>query len=333
MVRSFMVAAAAAAAVTTCLSVIQVALGTKPNCLSPEFSNRGSSVFGWQNGASSRCMPVTWPFATTQAQFPDSASLNGASIQDSRCYDTSCTPSGQLQLSILGNKVDCPSGQTVDLATALPGVFTQGSIGPCPDNAAACGSLACGESCTGDGVCVAGKCYCSLMYTGPGCRTRIVPGRIKASSSAYVQPPDQRVKLPGGAQGPVVAGATDGPIVSEASPGDTSDTSDTGYTGGYDEVPSQGDISSEEEVPSPPSSETEVPTQAGDTPAGGFTTPKQPVTNTPAGTSNTEDTTVMVSRVPGRFIRDTYLSSAVTNYNVPFLPCLEAVHVAAVHVP
>lgn len=221
-------------------------------------------------------MPVTWPFATVEAQFPDAASLNGATIQDSRCYSTSCTPKGQLQLSILGQTVDCPSGQTIDLAKALPGVFTQGSIGPCPDNAAACGSLACGESCTGDGVCVGGKCYCSLHYTGPGCKSRLVPGKIRSSSSAYVPPPDKRVKLPGGAHGPTVSGS-DGPIVSEASPGDTGVTSDTS------DAPVQGDTSGE--VPSSDASGgAEVPAEDGGLSAGGTTADDQPISARPVGT-------------------------------------------------
>ncbi|WIA20451.1 hypothetical protein OEZ85_004860 [Tetradesmus obliquus] len=255
---------------------MKVALGTVPNCLSPQFTNRGGTIFGWQNGPGSRCMPVTWPFATVEAQFPDAASLNGATIQDSRCYSTSCTPKGQLQLSILGQTVDCPSGQTIDLAKALPGVFTQGSIGPCPGNAAACGSLACGESCTGDGACVAGKCYCSLHYTGPGCKSRLVPGKIRSSSSAYVPPPDKRVKLPGGAQGPTVS-ASDGPIVNEASPGDTGVTSDTS------DAPVQGDTSGE--VPSSDASGgAEVPAEDGGLSAGGVTADDQPISARPVGT-------------------------------------------------
>ncbi|KAF6252125.1 hypothetical protein COO60DRAFT_1704421 [Scenedesmus sp. NREL 46B-D3] len=170
---------------------LKVALGTAPNCLSERFASRAGEIFGWQNGASSRCLPVTLPFETERYRLPSSAAAGAATISDSRCYEMSCTPAGQLQLSILGNKIDCPAGQTVDLATALPGVFDQGSVGPCPDNAATCGSLACGESCMGNGVCVAGECYCGMMYTGPGCRTRVEPGvalPVGNGSSAYVPP-------------------------------------------------------------------------------------------------------------------------------------------------
>jgi hypothetical protein len=108
---------------------LQVALGAAPNCLSERFSSRGGNIFGWQNGASSRCLLVTWPFQsvteTARYRFPGSLAADAATkIQDSRCYQTSCTAKGQLQLSILGNQVDCPSGQTIDLAKALPGVFT-----------------------------------------------------------------------------------------------------------------------------------------------------------------------------------------------------------------
>jgi hypothetical protein len=117
------------------------------------------------------------------------------------------------------------------------------------------------------------------MYTGPGCKTRIVPGKVKSSSSAYVPPPDQRVKLPGGAQGPTVS-ATDGPIVSEASPGDTSDTSDTGS---YGDITGQGDASGE--VPSDTSSgEEEVHTEDA-----GVTSPDQPATTSKRGDTSSSD--------------------------------------------
>ncbi|KAF6250762.1 hypothetical protein COO60DRAFT_749723 [Scenedesmus sp. NREL 46B-D3] len=211
---------------------LKVALGTAPNCLSERFASRAGEIFGWQNGASSRCLPVTLPFATARYRFPGSAAAGAATISDSRCYEMSCTPAGQLQLSILGNKIDCPAGQTVDLAMALPGVFDQGSVGPCPDNAATCGSLACGESCMGNGVCVAGECYCGMMYTGPGCRTRAEPGVVLPvgnGSSAYVPPPDGSVQVPGQRR-PGVAGQ-DGPVVSEAGPGGRSGGSDAGRPG------------------------------------------------------------------------------------------------------
>jgi hypothetical protein len=144
-----------------------------PNCLSKQYASSAGDKFGWQNGPSSRCIPVTWLFNTFTYQFPDSQYKDG--WKDSMCYKSSCNAEGQLQLNILGNNVTCPSGQTVDLAKALPAQFQKGSVGPCPDNAAMCDSLSCGESCTVGGTCVSGRCYCNLEYTGPGCAKRLTP--------------------------------------------------------------------------------------------------------------------------------------------------------------
>lgn len=150
----------------------QVALGTAPNCISRQYSASAGDKFGWQNGPSSRCMPVTWLFNTFTYQFPDSTYKDG--WKDSMCYKSSCTADGQLQLSILGNNVSCPSGQTVDLAKALPNQFSKGSIGSCPDNKAMCDSLRCGDSCTIGGTCANGKCYCNLEFFGPDCAKRLM---------------------------------------------------------------------------------------------------------------------------------------------------------------
>eukprot|EP00882_Tetradesmus_deserticola_P016526 GHRQ01017656.1.p1 GENE.GHRQ01017656.1~~GHRQ01017656.1.p1 ORF type:complete len:264 (-),score=7.23 GHRQ01017656.1:339-1130(-) len=211
----------------------QVALGSGPNCLSERFAPRGQEIFGWQNGADSRCLPVKLPLETARYRFPGSSGGRAPITADSRCYETSCTAAGQLQLSILGQKVDCPSGQTVDLAEALPGVFSRGLIGPCPDNAAACGSLACGESCLANGACIAGKCYCDMMFTGPSCGTHVEPGTEVISSnrsSAYVPGPDSSVRVPGAVlpnsgsdRNDDGVTAADGPIITEAAPRDSGD--------------------------------------------------------------------------------------------------------------
>eukprot|EP00879_Flechtneria_rotunda_P020999 GHRR01022115.1.p1 GENE.GHRR01022115.1~~GHRR01022115.1.p1 ORF type:complete len:594 (-),score=223.72 GHRR01022115.1:332-1849(-) len=91
------------------------------------------------------------------------------------CYKSTCTAEGQLLLDILGNNVSCPTGQTIDLAKALPNQFTKGTIGPCPDNNVICNSLSCAESCTVGGTCVSGKCYCNLQYTGADCSKKLTP--------------------------------------------------------------------------------------------------------------------------------------------------------------
>lgn len=93
---------------------MQVALGTSPNCLSRQYQAAAGDKFGWQNGLNSRCVPVTWLFNTYAYQFPDSTYKDG--WRDSMCYKSTCSAEGTLQLDILGTKVNCPSGQMVDLS-------------------------------------------------------------------------------------------------------------------------------------------------------------------------------------------------------------------------
>lgn len=59
-------------------------------------------------------MPVTWLFNTYAYQFPDSTYKDG--WRDSMCYKSQCSADGTLQLDILGTKINCPSGQMVDLS-------------------------------------------------------------------------------------------------------------------------------------------------------------------------------------------------------------------------
>jgi len=100
--------------VVSCCTSLQVALGTSPNCLSKQYQASAGDKFGWQNGLTSRCVPVTWLFNTYAYQFPDSTYKDG--WRDSMCYKSSCNSEGVLQLDILGNKINCPSGQMVDLS-------------------------------------------------------------------------------------------------------------------------------------------------------------------------------------------------------------------------
>jgi len=152
---------------------MKVALGTSPNCLSKQYQASAGDKFGWQNGLTSRCVPVTWLFNTYSYQFPDSTYKDG--WRDSMCYKSSCSSEGVLQLDILGNKVNCPTGQMVDLSKVLPNQFQKGMVGPCPNNAAICNTLSCNESCTVGGTCVKGKCHCNLQYTGPECAKKLTP--------------------------------------------------------------------------------------------------------------------------------------------------------------
>jgi hypothetical protein len=183
--------------------VMRVALASSPNCLDPRYETSGGNIFGWHAAPGSRCMPVTWLFKTTSGangveyQFPDSSYKQG--WRDAVCYKASCADGGgagsgnskKLQIDVLGTKLDCPAGETIDLARAMPSKFQQGSIGPCPDAASLCGGLACGEACTSGGQCHEGQCFCDLEFTGKDCGKRLTP------SGGW----EDYVPLPGGGDG------------------------------------------------------------------------------------------------------------------------------------
>lgn len=115
-------------------------------------------------GASSRCVPLgANPLRTVDGGAYDPSSSG------SGCFHLSCDAGSNLFVSLLGRSVACPSGQTVNLATALPGVFTSGTLGPCPDNAGVCSSLGCGACSPRSGRCIEGTCRCSLLYSGADC--------------------------------------------------------------------------------------------------------------------------------------------------------------------
>lgn len=73
-------------------------------------------------------------------------------------------------MHVLGIKMECPSGQMIDLTTVPGGDFTSGSIGPCP-GPDICQSLNCPGDCNGHGSCVSGTCRCLLGWTGSDCNT------------------------------------------------------------------------------------------------------------------------------------------------------------------
>jgi len=151
--------------------VMKMAMASAPNCLWNKYGTNDGDKFGWGNGLTSRCSPVTWLFNNYAYQFPDTTYKQG--WMAAMCFKASCTAAGALQYNILGNQVACPTGKTVNLAEQLPTKFKEGSIGPCPDNAAMCSSLSCNDTCAVGGYCHAGTCHCNLMYQGKDCEKRL----------------------------------------------------------------------------------------------------------------------------------------------------------------
>jgi hypothetical protein len=69
-----------------------MALYATANCLNPQYATAAADAFGWANGLSSRCYPVTWLFNNRQYQFPDSTFKEG--WKDAVCYESTCNDQG-----------------------------------------------------------------------------------------------------------------------------------------------------------------------------------------------------------------------------------------------
>lgn len=109
-------------------------------------------------------MPVPSGSVTTAAG--TSYALSGG------CFPLECDANNNLKVTLLGQTVACPTGQSIDLAT-LSSTYSFGTIGPCPDNAVMCGALSCANQCSSHGTCVEGVCYCSLLWSGSDCSVNI----------------------------------------------------------------------------------------------------------------------------------------------------------------
>lgn len=62
----------------------------------------------------------------------------------------------------------------MDLVKDLPSLgYTQGRIGPCPNNTVLCSSLSCPGHCRARGYCDNGECKCYLGYQGLDCSSQL----------------------------------------------------------------------------------------------------------------------------------------------------------------
>ena len=104
-----------------------------------------------------------------QAVLTDAVPPNCLQTSDPRCFKTSCSSTGTLQIHIGGETLDCPTGNIVSLAGI--GNYEAGSL-TCPDNRRLCPELVCSNDCHNNGVCVDGKCICYMGYSGADCGAR-----------------------------------------------------------------------------------------------------------------------------------------------------------------
>ncbi|MEW5310391.1 MAG: hypothetical protein WDW38_002193 [Sanguina aurantia] len=158
-------------------------------CLSSTYAYGNAAQFGWANGATSRCYPVTYQFVAMDSSNQYSYPANGPAGQlDAVCFTSSCSGS-TLSLSLFGQSFLCPTGATLDLAQLLPTHYKQGLVGPCPDNAAVCKYQACSGCDSVGGRCYNGVCYCNLAYTGATCNYNLLTLSTTDGSAAPPLPP------------------------------------------------------------------------------------------------------------------------------------------------
>eukprot|EP00877_Chromochloris_zofingiensis_P013264 jgi/Chrzof1/8191/Cz03g00310.t1 len=91
------------------------------------------------------------------------------------CATAKCNAAGQVFMVVTkGNgqsiSVVCDT-DTIDLATAVPGHFINGTVA-CPPKSI-CATLSCGPC--DKGYCWKGKCYCFMEATGANCSTSVIP--------------------------------------------------------------------------------------------------------------------------------------------------------------
>ncbi len=131
-------------------------------------------VYGWRHTPSSRAYAVTYkmsvPLNDGSGGYMFFPAAGGQGERDAVCYPSSCR-GGQLFLNVRGNQVRCPTGRYVDLALALPSLFSQGLVGPCPNEALVCRTLGCApDACNpAGGACYDGACVCKIGGSGDDC--------------------------------------------------------------------------------------------------------------------------------------------------------------------
>ena len=145
-----------------------------------DITNTGSAEYGYYNEMVKR----GWSFGDTSLCF--SSSLHRRLTADSmmtwqphgaECHETKCEEkavNGVTQTLLyvrIGGEfgahwIECPAGDTLVLGNLG---FSGGSLGPCPDPAEVCPTLACPNACSRNGECIDGACECYVGFAGSDC--------------------------------------------------------------------------------------------------------------------------------------------------------------------
>lgn len=154
-------------------------------CVCVSVAAADAATFGWYHSPTSRAFPVVYKFSVAQGDgssiyFP---STGNDGDKDAVCYPTTCQ-AGQVYLNLNGKQIRCPTGQFVSLPAQLPGTFTSGVIGPCPDEALVCKTLTCPSCNVQGGTCYDGQCVCKLGWTGADCSFSILRNAYAAPNAA-----------------------------------------------------------------------------------------------------------------------------------------------------
>ncbi|KAF5836425.1 hypothetical protein DUNSADRAFT_5931 [Dunaliella salina] len=152
-----------------------------PTCTLPNRMYPNPMVFGWKNAPSSRCFDIGLHFTAKDSgsspqsdspsmlTFPEGGSKGSSSAA---CFPSTCH-NGQHFVVILGQEFRCQAGEVLDLAQLMPDVYSEGYIGPCPEEAQMC-QTHCPSCSPLGGVCHEGKCNCKLGFEGEACEHNLM---------------------------------------------------------------------------------------------------------------------------------------------------------------